>query len=69
MRRVPDLAALLAVIAAGLSTRIHPWLDAIRATLPGRLLLGRGFIWLDLPCYAVGALAGWAVERAGLRGR
>ncbi len=29
-----------------------PWLDAIRSSLPGRLVLGRGFLWSDLACYA-----------------
>lgn len=31
-----------------------PWLDAIRATLPGRLILGTTFNWLDLAAYALG---------------
>lgn len=30
------------------------WLNAVRATLPGRLVLGAGFLWSDLLCYAVG---------------
>jgi len=43
-----------------------PWIDAIRATLPGRLVLGNTFNWPDLPAYAVGiGLGAWA-ER-GLR--
>ncbi len=40
-----------------------PWIDAIRATIPGRLVLGNTFNWPDLPAYAVGialgALAEW----------
>ena len=40
-----------------------PWIDAVRATLPGRLVLGTTFNWPDLPAYAVGialgALAEW----------
>lgn len=32
------------------------WLDAIRHTLIGRLMLGVGFLWSDLLCYAVGTL-------------
>lgn len=31
-----------------------PWLDVVRATLPGRLLLGNTFNWPDLPAYALG---------------
>ncbi|PSB51800.1 DUF2809 domain-containing protein [Chamaesiphon polymorphus] len=36
-----------------------PWLQAIRATLPGRLILGTTFLWSDLPVYFVGAYLGW----------
>ena len=43
-----------------------PWIDAIRATIPGRLVLGNTFNWLDLPSYAVGialgALAEWRLR-------
>lgn len=34
----------------------HPaWLDALRAALPGRLVLGTTFNWLDFPPYFAGA--------------
>ena len=40
-----------------------PWLDAIRATNVGALILGQGFLPSDLVCYAVGvslaALLDW----------
>ena len=42
------------------------WLDAIRATTPGALLLGRGFLWSDLAAYAGGAVA-WAFLDASFR--
>lgn len=32
------------------------WLNVLRKTLPGRLLLGAGFLWIDLVRYAAGAL-------------
>lgn len=35
-----------------------PWLDAVRATLPGRLVLGTTFYWPDLVAYAVGVMLG-----------
>jgi Protein of unknown function (DUF2809) len=35
------------------------WLEAIRATLPGRLVLGNTFTWTDFPAYAIGSFAGW----------
>jgi Protein of unknown function (DUF2809) len=35
-----------------------PWLQAIRATLPGRLVLGTTFSWQDFPPYFVGCALG-----------
>jgi hypothetical protein len=35
------------------------WLQAIRATLPGRLVLGNSFTWSDFPYYAIGCFLGW----------
>ncbi|WPR73916.1 DUF2809 domain-containing protein [Algoriphagus sp. NG3] len=31
-----------------------PWINEIRTTLPGRLMLGQGFLWTDLLAYVVG---------------
>ncbi|MBD2578113.1 DUF2809 domain-containing protein [Oscillatoria sp. FACHB-1406] len=36
-----------------------PWLDAIRATLIGRLLLGTTFVPSDFIYYAIGSFLGW----------
>ena len=41
-----------------------PWLNAVRRTLPGRLVLGAGFLWSDLVCYTVGVLAGLGLDAA-----
>ena len=38
------------------------WLDTIRDTRVGALLLGVRFIWTDLPCYIVGGLMGMCGE-------
>lgn len=35
------------------------WLQALRATLPGRLVLGNTFTWSDFFSYFVGSLIGW----------
>ncbi|MBI3967005.1 MAG: DUF2809 domain-containing protein [Chloroflexi bacterium] len=35
-----------------------PWLNALRATRLGHLILGQGFLWSDLLCYGVGVVAG-----------
>lgn len=33
-----------------------PFLNKARSTLPGRLLLGSGFLWIDLVRYSIGAI-------------
>lgn len=43
-----------------------PWLDALRATLPGRLILGSTFNLPDLPAYALGIATG-AMAELGLK--
>lgn len=35
-----------------------PLLQSVRATLPGRLVLGTTFSWWDFPAYAVGCVLG-----------
>ncbi|MCY7275496.1 MAG: DUF2809 domain-containing protein [Phormidesmis sp. CAN_BIN44] len=41
-----------------------PFLQAIRATLPGRLVLGNTFTWSDFPPYALGSILGGAWVKA-----
>ncbi len=36
-----------------------PLLQALRATLPGRLILGSTFSWSDFPAYGIGSLLGY----------
>jgi Na+/H+-dicarboxylate symporter len=38
------------------------WIDAIRQTTPGSLVLGHGFLWSDLACYVLGVTLGVIVE-------
>jgi hypothetical protein len=44
-----------------------PWIDSIRQTTPGGLVLGFGFLWTDLVCYSVGiaieSLTEWGIGR------
>ena len=40
-----------------------PWIDAIRHTTLGGLVLGFGFLWSDLACYSVGVGVGLVAER------
>lgn len=58
-------AAAAFSLAVELSQLYHaPWIDGIRHTRLGGLVLGFGFLWSDLVCYAVGILFAAAVDRA-----
>lgn len=66
---------LLAALAIGFSTAVEfsqlyhaPWIEALRATLPGRLILGSTFNWPDLPAYALGVALGACAEVCLRRG-
>lgn len=49
------LSALAIAFAVELSQLYRaPWIDALRATRGGALVLGQGFQWSDLVCYAAG---------------
>jgi Protein of unknown function (DUF2809) len=39
-----------------------PWLNELRRTSLGGLILGRGFLWSDMGCYVVGVGLGLAVK-------
>jgi len=39
-----------------------PWIDNLRHTLFGRLVLGETFLWGDLLCYIIGLAIGLLVE-------
>lgn len=55
-------------IAIECSQLLHTgWLDAIRKTLPGRLILGQGFLWSDLTAYAMGAIFGLTIDTINRR--
>lgn len=49
-------------VAIEVSQLYHaPWIDRIRQTFPGSMLLGNTFLWSDIACYFTGVLLGWAV--------
>ena len=53
------LAALLFSFGIELSQLYHaPWIDSLRATRLGGLVLGFSFVWSDLLCYGVGVAIG-----------
>lgn len=39
-----------------------PWIDSIRNTTLGGLILGFGFLWSDLICYTIGVFIGGIIE-------
>lgn len=43
-----------------------PWIDSIRRTTLGGLVLGFGFLWTDLVCYSLGISIG-ALAELGIR--
>ena len=38
------------------------WINSVRDTRIGALVLGHGFLWSDLVCYTVGVGTGWLAE-------
>jgi len=57
------MAALLVSYGVEASQLYHaPWIDALRNTLPGALVLGYGFLWSDIVCYTVGVALCFAGE-------
>ncbi|MFO0954654.1 MAG: DUF2809 domain-containing protein [Isosphaeraceae bacterium] len=63
------LSAMAFSVLIELSQLYHaPFIDSVRRTTLGGLVLGHGFLWSDLACYAVGVGLGAAIEfTAGLR--
>ena len=58
-------AAFGICVLVELSQRIHtPWLDAVRETTMGRLVLGSGFDPRDIAAYALGVAVAAGSERA-----
>ncbi|WP_206445589.1 ribosomal maturation YjgA family protein [Spirosoma sordidisoli] len=64
------LVTLLFSFGIEASQLIHePWLEAIRATRLGGLILGFSFVWSDLLCYSLGALIGYLMDAYLMPGR
>ena len=57
------IISLVLAFAVEVSQLYHaPWIDGIRSTTLGGLVLGFGFLWSDLVCYLVGIAAGAFAE-------
>ena len=56
--------ALIFALLIEVSQLYHaPWIDTIRHYRLAGLVLGYGFLWSDLLCYAVGVMLGFVAER------
>jgi hypothetical protein len=61
--RVALLAMSLSVLVEVGQLYHAPWIDSIRRTRLGGLILGYDFVWSDLACYAAGVALGILIER------
>ena len=61
-RRVALLAISSSVLIEFSQLYKAPWIDSLRRTTLGGLLLGFDFVWSDLACYAVGVGLGLLIE-------
>jgi hypothetical protein len=52
---------VFAVLIEGSQLYQAPWITALRETFMGQMILGHGFLWSDLACYAAGVLLGWVI--------
>jgi hypothetical protein len=56
--RIAGLALIFSILIE-ISQLYHaPWINSIRQTTLGALVLGRGFLWSDLACYGAGIVLG-----------
>lgn len=62
-KRMAFGCALLFSYGIEISQLYHtPWIDAIRSTMLGGLMLGYGFLWGDVVCYTVGVTLGIVID-------
>ncbi|MDZ4672997.1 MAG: DUF2809 domain-containing protein [Gemmatimonadota bacterium] len=62
--RLAIVTVVIAFAVEGSQLYHAPWIDTLRDTLPGRLVLGSGFLWSDLVCHVVGAGMAAALDTA-----
>jgi hypothetical protein len=39
------------------------WINAVRQTIPGKLVLGAGFLWSDILAYSIGVFLAYVVDK------
>jgi len=63
-----SIVALLFCYLTEISQLYHAsWIDEIRSTTIGGLVLGFGFLWSDILAYSLGISAGYLIEITFLR--
>ena len=67
IRRLTAGAAAFALVIEVGQLYHAPWIDAVRDTRLGGLVLGFGFLWSDLACYAIGIALAALIDRAVTR--
>jgi CDP-diglyceride synthetase len=62
--RKVTLATIIFAFGIEISQLYHePFIDQLRATRLGGLILGFGFVWSDLLCYTVGVAIGFLIDQ------
>jgi hypothetical protein len=61
-KRLAGAALGVAVLVEVSQLYRAPWIDAVRASRMGSLVLGREFLWSDLLCYTVGLAGAVAID-------
>jgi len=62
--KVALFAALFSVFIETSQLYHSAWIDALRNTLIGGLVLGYGFLWSDIICYITGITFGVLIEKS-----
>lgn len=60
--KLAGAALAAAFLVEALQLYQAPWINAVRATTAGHLVLGTGFQWLDLCAYSIGVACGLAAD-------
>jgi hypothetical protein len=64
-----NVTALAVSYSVEISQLYHgPWIESVRHTWLGGLVLGYGFLWSDIACYTVGVALGALLDIAIRRG-
>ena len=65
-RSIASMAILISAAIEFSQLYQSPWINSIRDTTLGGLILGFGFLWSDLVCYLIGIMIGFALDYLSL---